>query len=83
MCFPQKQEDPNKHAFTIEFLPSTGFDLIQNQEGAKSSKIKPKNIFLEYEKMKDKNVEIKQILLPKLDQDSSKSILLFALYFKK
>jgi hypothetical protein len=77
------EETQKKPAFTIEFLPSVVFDNIQNQEGAESSEIKPKNIFSEYEKMKDKNVEIKQILLPELDQDSSKSRLLSALYFEK
>jgi hypothetical protein len=77
------EETQKKPAFTIEFLPSTVFDNIQNQEGAESSEIKPKNIFSEYDKMKDKNVEIKQILFPELDQDSSKSRLLSALDFEK
>jgi hypothetical protein len=73
----------NKPSFTIEFLPSAIFDNIKNQEGAKCSKIKPKSIFSEYDKMKEQKCKDQTIFFPKLDQYSSKSILFSTLDFEK
>jgi len=57
--------------------------VFLNPTGEGTSEIKPQSIFSKYDSMKDKNVQIKQLLLQKLDHNSSKTRLLSKVDFEK
>jgi hypothetical protein len=76
----QIQKEP---AYSMELLPTIFLHSVQSQEGEGSSETKPKNIFFAYDELKDKNLQIKQVLLPRLDPDPTKTRLLSALDFEK
>jgi hypothetical protein len=63
----------------MDLLPS----VFLNPTGEETSEMKPQSIFSKYDSMKDKNAQIKKILLQKLDHDSSKTRLLSTVDFEK
>jgi len=65
------------------FFQQCFFILFKVKKAKDLQKKNPKSIFFAYDELKDKNLDVKQVLLPRLDLDPTKTRLLSALDFEK